>query len=412
MDLIIGAGISGLSYANFCGHDDYLIIEKEQEPGGYCRTIKKDGFVWDYSGHFFHFRNEELKEYLLCEMDTSNVLTVKKQSQIKLRDFYVDFPFQLNIHQLSKEELIDCLYDLFSVKTNDQSTFKKMLYTKYGKAISEIFLIPYNQKLYACDLDKLDPDAMGRFFPHANKEDVILNFKQRQIKNYNNEFLYPRGGAFEYVKSLLSHNKKDCLSLNEELTSIDKKNKIAKTTKREIQYDRIISTIPLPRLYKFAGIDFNSSYYSWNKVLVLNLGFDRKGNDKINNWVYFHEPEYCFYRVGYYDNILKEERMSLYVEISVRNDQPIEGEGYLAKVLFDLKKAGVISDQKLLSYAFVIMDPAYVHISAKSEFDKKEKFRELKALDIYSIGRYGGWKYCSIEDNILEAKELASILKT
>ena len=35
MDLIIGAGISGISYANFI-KNDYLLIEKENEPGGYC----------------------------------------------------------------------------------------------------------------------------------------------------------------------------------------------------------------------------------------------------------------------------------------------------------------------------------------------------------------------------------------
>lgn len=30
--------------------------------------------------------------------------------------------------------------------------------------------------------------------------------------------------------------------------------------------------------------------------------------------------------------------------------------------------------------------------------------------DIYSIGRYGSWTYCSKEDNILEARELAEKL--
>lgn len=39
MDIIIGAGVTGLSYANFT-KNDYLIIEGENEPGGYCRTIK------------------------------------------------------------------------------------------------------------------------------------------------------------------------------------------------------------------------------------------------------------------------------------------------------------------------------------------------------------------------------------
>ena len=38
-----------------------------------------------------------------------------------------------------------------------------MLYAKFGRGICERFLIPYNEKLYACDLAELDKDAMGRF---------------------------------------------------------------------------------------------------------------------------------------------------------------------------------------------------------------------------------------------------------
>lgn len=60
MDLIVGAGISGISYANFT-KNDFLLIEKENESGGYCRTIKRNGYVWDYSGHFFHFQHPDTK---------------------------------------------------------------------------------------------------------------------------------------------------------------------------------------------------------------------------------------------------------------------------------------------------------------------------------------------------------------
>ena len=34
----------------------------------------------------------------------------------------------------------------------------------------------------------------------------------------------------------------------------------------------------------------------------------------------------------------------------------------------------------------------------------------LTKNNIYSIGRYGSWTYCSIEDNIIEAKDLAKNL--
>jgi hypothetical protein len=35
----------------------------------------------------------------------------------------------------------------------------------------------------------------------------------------------------------------------------------------------------------------------------------------------------------------------------------------------------------------------------------------LAERDVYSIGRYGGWTYCSIEDNIVEARALAKQLR-
>ena len=47
-----------------------------------------------------------------------------------------------------------------------------------GVGICDRFLVPYNEKLYACDLDQLDPDAMGRFFPHAEVADIIRNMKR------------------------------------------------------------------------------------------------------------------------------------------------------------------------------------------------------------------------------------------
>ena len=39
--LIIGAGITGLSLASFFNSDDYLIVEKDSEVGGYCKTTTK-----------------------------------------------------------------------------------------------------------------------------------------------------------------------------------------------------------------------------------------------------------------------------------------------------------------------------------------------------------------------------------
>ncbi len=389
--------------------NDYLIVEKDNEIGGYCKTIYSGDYVWDYSGHFFHFQRPEIKDYVMSRLDEKDILKVRKYTQIYYKGIYVDYPFQMNIHQLNKDEFIDCLYDIFTIDDSTEVTsFKKMLFAKFGKSIAEKFLIPYNEKLYATDLDKLDVDAMGRFFPYADKEQIVRNFKNSTNQSYNSFFLYPRKGVIKIVESVASHVDKSKILLGEKLLSVDMKNKKAVTDKRTIEYDNLISTMPFPVLMDKCGVEYDKEVYSWNKVLVFNLGFDKKGPEKQNNWIYFPDRELVFYRVGFYDNIIGQDKTSLYVEIGFDHEaRDIDIDQLLDRTLSDLRKVGIITDQKLVASHPIMMDPAYVHITQRSEEDKARKKELLKQSDVYSIGRYGSWTYCSLEDNIHEAFSLA-----
>ena len=78
-----------------------------------------------------------------------------------------------------------------------------------------------------------------------------------------------------------------------------------------------------------------------------------------------------------------------------------------AKVLADLQACGVVSDQALVASHDVLLNPAYVHITTRSDGEAAAKRALLAEQGVHSIGRYGGWTYCSIEDNIVEARALA-----
>ena len=345
-------------------------------------------------------------------IDASGLVTVHKHTRIRYGDRLIDFPFQKNIHQLPKEEFIDCLYDLFCTTGAPYETFKEMLYSKFGRSIAEKFLIPYNTKLYACDLDSLDKDAMGRFFPYADKEDIIRHFRQSGDGGYNDSFIYSRRGAIDFVRSFQNRLDPKRIFVGTEVVRIHPDRHVAILRDgTEIPYDRLVSTMPFPRLLDMCGIRYGKDVYSWNKVVVLNIGFDRKGNDQEDHWIYFPEGKYLFYRVGFYDNILSQDRMSLYVECGYAPDEPVPQESVLLeRVLSDLQAAGIVSGEKVVDWQCLTMNPAYVHIKPESEADVREKKGLLARSDIYSIGRYGSWTYCSIEDNILEAASLAAQL--
>jgi protoporphyrinogen oxidase len=413
--LVIGAGISGLSFAAWLGQDDCLVLEAEATTGGYCRTIEQDGFTWDYSGHFFHFRHKEIERYLVDRMEGQRVLEVAKESRIWFDGTLVDFPFQKNIHQLPKQDFIDCLVDLyFRDEQRPVESFLDMLYARFGRSIAEKFLVPYNEKLYATDLGALDADAMGRFFPYADVDEIVANFRTSDNTSYNATFTYPERGAIQYVRALEKGVSPDRIALGERLLRVDLGSKVATTSKREIVFDRLVSTIPFVRLLELAAVPHDPGIYTYNKVQVFNLGFDRKGPRGVH-WIYYPQRELGFYRVGFYDNIFGADRMSLYVEIGRRADESIdvaEQERALSRVLADLARVGIVDGHRLVSHHHVVLDPAYVHITRASVDDVGAKKAQLAALGIYSIGRYGSWTYCSIEDNIVEARALADVLST
>jgi protoporphyrinogen oxidase len=419
--LVIGAGMSGLGFTAWLRAEagarqrplpEVLVLEADDEPGGYCKTVVKDGFTWDYSGHFFHFKHKDIEAWLRARMD-GEVHTVAKSSTIRVAGVDVDFPFQKNIHQLPRDKFVECLVDLYFRDEDSPGgapgSFKEMLYRRFGKGIAETFLVPYNQKLYATDLDRLDRDAMGRFFPHADIADIVRNMRTADNSSYNATFTYPAHGAIEYVRALLREVPPDQLALGERLVGVDLRRQVAWTTKREIGFKRLISSAPLPRLLAACGLEHDAGAFTWNKVLVFNLGFDRKGRDGIH-WMYFPDPSTVFYRVGWYDNILGGDRMSLYVEIGAPADAELDVELMRARVLADLEKEGVVQGQQLVAEHSVVLDPAYVHITRASMAEHARVRRTLEAAGVYSVGRYGGWTYCSIEDNLVEARALARAL--
>jgi protoporphyrinogen oxidase len=414
--LIVGGGVSGLAAAGFLSDRfDCLLVEREPEIGGYCRTTHKDNFTWDYSGHFFHFRNNWIAEYVHRRMDVSRLLRVARKSRVYFRGQYIDFPFQFNIHQLPLSDFVHCLADMYAASRQSKigfSSFRDMAYSRYGQKLADLFLIPYNEKLYSLPAEKLDAEAMGRFFPHIEFATLLEHIAKaadgtrHESDTYNAKFNYHKDGARAYVDALASYIPKNVVQTGAVCQSIDLKRKRATVDNEEVTYDRLIVTAPLPSTLSLVGWRDPQNLLTANKVLVLNLGFDRASNRE-DHWVYYPEPEWAFFRVGHYDNILGQGRMSLYVEISMAQDDKVDIEASLDRALVDLKRAGVVDDHALISWAAVLLDPAYVHITREGQTFAEQCCAKLAANDVTALGRYGRWVYCSIEDNILQAYSVA-----
>jgi protoporphyrinogen oxidase len=412
--MIIGGGITGLNFARSKNIEDYILIEKESTLGGLCRTHYQGCYVWDFAGHFFHFTNPLLKKFFDERIPKKELVSCVKNTKIIYKNKYIDYPFQKNIHQLPKREFIECLYDLyFKENKNTFTDFEDMLYAKFGKGITDKFLKPYNEKLYASSLKSLDTDAMGRFFPYAELSDIIRNMKITDDSSYNNTFQYPKNGAQVFINALTSEINMSNVLLSTELSSVnlfDKKITIKNGQKIEvISFDFLINTIPLNIFLPLCGISIEGKL-SYNQVLVFNIGFDNALNDVSSHWIYFPEKKYSFYRVGFYNNILSTTKGSLYVELGfdsnfIFDDMVIQK--YYKTVIEDLKKCGIVTDQSVVAYESIIINPAYVHITEYGKQWVDAQMNNLASNNIYSIGRYGSWTYCSMEDCMVQANNLS-----
>ena len=415
--VVIGAGISGLGFANWIRERApdarVIVLEAEPEPGGYCRTVVQDGFFWDYSGHFFHFKDPSIEAWLRARMPGQDVRTVVKRSLIRYADRDIDFPFQKHIHQLPHDEFLECLVELYFRPSGDAPprSFGDMLYRRLGRGITDKFLRPYNEKLYATDLDTLDVDAMGRFFPHADVADIIANMRPaaRGAGSYNATFTYPAGGAVQYVRALLRDLPAGTVACDEPVVAIDRAARAVVTPQRRIRFGHVVSSAPLPTLARMCDIAHDPAVFTSNRVLVWNLGFDRKGQTGVH-WMYFPDRSVCFYRVGWYDNILDGDRMSLYVEIGAPHGASFDPDALRARVLRDLERERIIDGHRLVSHHHVVLDPAYCHITRASIAETARVCDELARGGVHSVGRYGRWTYCSIEDNLVETRGLAETL--
>ena len=84
MNVVIGAGLSGLSAAYHMG-SGYKVLEREDEVGGLCRSVTTRGYTFDLAPHIFftgsQYVNGLVNELLNGDLIGSNARGILRFSQ-------------------------------------------------------------------------------------------------------------------------------------------------------------------------------------------------------------------------------------------------------------------------------------------------------------------------------------------
>ena len=418
-NIVIGAGISGLAFGYFT-KKPFVILEKESTVGGLCKSIKDNGFTFDYSGHFIHIKDNKIK-CLIEKLIGKKLLKVQRNSVILFKDKILPFPFQANLYYLDekyKQECIKGIQNRKNIKIYDDMPFINWSKAMFGDGITKYFMQPYNQKLWNYNLKKLTAAWTAPFVPKPKQENIIKSaYKKNDTKyGYNSYFYYPQNNGCQEMINGFYKKLKNSIFTNSKVKEIDLKNKKVLAGGKYYSYTNIISSMPLKELLliiknlpkEICQLIKNLECTS-TRCINIGLKYKKSLPKKIKDihWIYIPEQKYPFYRVGIYSNVSKKlapkNCYSLYVEMSnIKNCD---------NIIPLLKDIGIINiDDEILSLNVVDMKYAYVIFNKERQESLNKINTFLNKKNIYCIGRYGTWEYSFIEKNITDAKNLALTL--
>lgn len=425
--IIIGAGLSGLSTAYHL-KGECILVEKETTPGGIASSEKAGGFIFDKAGHLMHFKTKYAKDLICGLIKHSTLIKHTRSSWIFSNGIYTRYPFQINTHNLPPHIIKDCLLKMAQAQLSDKkkepaANLKDWILDNFGEGIARHFMFPYNRKLWKIPLEKIGADWTDRFIPKATLgcaiKGAVSDFKKGF--GYNRIFFYPSSGGIQQIAEAFLGQIKDNVVFNARVTGIDITRKILTLScGRKVKFSRIISTMPLPELIRIIkgvppAIKAGCKCLDYVSVFNLNIGVDRE-NISNKHWIYFPERKFIFYRVGFQSNFSKDiapaGKSALYTEVSYTKKRPLEyGRNTIKKrILSDLRKAGILktSDRIITEKSY---DIRYAYpVRGINDFTQ-EIIKFLTKWDIYSIGRYGSWRYMTMEDCIMDGKLLADTFK-
>lgn len=415
--LILGGGPAGLGAAwrlNELGHTDWQLLEANDYAGGLASSFRdKKGFFWDIGGHvqFSHYEYFDALMHDLIPKD--DWLVHQRESWVWMRERFVPYPFQNNVRRLPREDLARCLHGLIEISKNGShqpENFKEWIQATFGRGIADVFMLPYNFKVWAYAAEEMNHQWVGERVAVVDLGRVLDNlvFEKDDVSwGPNAVFQFPKHGGTGAIWSACSKRLlKDRMHLGCVVRSIDPDAREVQTADgRSWKYDALISTIPLTELLRLTGhTEFEKLAMRGLKHSSSNIiGIGLKGRTpealKTKCWMYFPEENCPFYRVTVFSNYSphnvpdSENNWSLMTETSESECKPVDHKTLVQKTIDGLRNTRLIDGHEILSTWSYRAKYGYPTPGLHRDEALAEILPAFEADHIYSRGRFGAWKY-------------------
>jgi protoporphyrinogen oxidase len=421
--VVLGAGLTGLAAAYHLSRQGVAatVLEKGERPGGACRTIVRDGFHFDLTGHLLHLGRPESVELLKDVGIHAKLRSHRRRAGIALAGTVTPYPIQINTYRLPPEIRRDCLLGFIEahLRAHDAEEqtkhFGDWVRSRFGEGFARHFFFPYNRKLFCTDPAELTTEWVGRYVPRPELADVVdgaLGLYRKSV-GYNASFLYPRHGGIQLLADALATHVPVRLATAVRAVHL-RSRELALESGETLGWDTLVATAPLSHLAAMTtdlSDEASEAVALLRAVAVVNFNLGVRGAaPRREHWLYVPEERFPFYRVGIPSNhgdVAPHGCHTLSVEVSVPAGTQAPADLPEA-CLAGLEELGLLrrrSDVVLTEQ--VRLDPAYVLFDAARPAAVAALRGCLRAAGVVLAGRWAEWKYSTMEDALWDGAAVA-----
>lgn len=411
--LIVGAGPCGLACArelDRLGHRDWLILERNEHPGGLAASVTDPaGFTWDMGGHvvFSHFGEFDA---LLAEAMGEDVLDHDRSSYVRFDGRWVPYPFQNNLRHLPEEVTQECLEGLAEARGgSSEMDFQTWMLATFGEGITRHFMEPYNWKVWATPPSWMAADWIAERVSVVDYDRALRSVRQGYDDlawGPNNRFVFPAVGGTGEIYRRLAATLEDRIRYGTEVTSIDARERVVHLNGDRLPFSALVSTMPLDRLVAAitdgpGEVRSAATQLRHNSVYMVGVGYEAPLADE-KSWMYFPQSHAPFYRATNFAKYSpanvpggETSRYCAYMtETAYSPERPQPRAGLEERVEEGLRASGVVVGRPPVA-SIHVEDIEYAYPVPTLERDPALGVIHpwLMGHEIYSRGRFGSWRY-------------------
>ncbi|MBO4902814.1 MAG: FAD-dependent oxidoreductase [Lachnospiraceae bacterium] len=394
--LILGAGPSGLSFANrllSCGEQDFLVLEAQEDAGGLCRSRDVDGSPLDIGGgHFLDVRDQKVLSFLFPFMDESEWDLYDRNSRIVVNGNEINSPIEANIWQMKLEDQVEYLKSIAVAGCNlgeeMPEKFVDWIYWKLGGKIAKDYMIPYNQKMFGQDLNALGTYWLNKL-PNVSFEETLISCLEKKAygkQPAHAKFYYPKKYGYGELWKRMADALGEKIKYNTPVRSIDFENRTVNDT---FSADRIILTIPWKNVEKLAGVpEEHMQRIADLKYSSVVITYYPEHMDTPAHWIYYPDPALSYHR------------------ILVRHNFCPGSKGYWTETNLNRFSADENRGRE-----YFVNDFAYPLNTMGKEENMAELLKWAETKNVFGLGRWGEWQHYNSDVVVSRAMDLADQLQ-